>query len=175
MSEQSCNTGSMKKSADGNCYIDSEITLVPYFPNEDVTLAWYQDPDICRQADNIDHVYSLDDLRAMYGYLSTHGSCFYISYRGTFIGDISLWENSNSPEKRGASRGTCALIAIVICKEYQNRHIGRRCVEAMLTLARSLGYASVRANIYSFNAQSRRMFSSVGFREIAPEWYEFVL
>ena len=35
--------------------------------------------------------------------------------------------------------------------------------------------AKVTANIYSFNAQSRRMFLSVGFRQTDEEWYEYAL
>ena len=37
--------------------VDHEITLVPYRPNEEVALKWYQDPDVCKQVDNIDFVY----------------------------------------------------------------------------------------------------------------------
>ena len=87
----------------------------------------------------------------MYKYLSTHGACYYISYRGVLVGDVSL---RNSGE-----------LAIVICRQYQNRHIGRRCVRAMLDLAREKGMERVTANIYSFNTQSRNMFLSLGFRE----------
>ena len=66
-------------------------------------------------------------------------------------------------------------IAIVVCKEFQNRHIGRRCVLELLQLAREKGLARVRANIYAFNGQSQRMFRSAGFRKIDAEWYEYVL
>ena len=121
--------------------VDEEISLVPYYPNEETALPWYQDPDVCRQVDNIDHVYTSERLNAMYKYLSTHGACYYISYRGVLVGDVSL---RNSGE-----------LAIVICREYQNRHIGRRCIRAMLDLAREKGMERVTANIYSFNTQSR--------------------
>ncbi len=137
--------------------VDDDISLVPYFPNEDVAIEWYQDKEICRQVDNIDQVYTLDRLRAMYGFLSTHGECFYIRYRGKLVGDISLRDNSE--------------IAIVVCKEYQNRHIGRRCVLDMIKLAREKGMFEVKANIYSFNEQSRRMFQSIGFQPSGDEWY----
>ena len=33
------------------------------------------------------------------------------------------------------------------------------------------GVKEVKANIYSFNTQSQRMFTSAGFRKIADEWY----
>ena len=36
--------------------VDEEISLVPYYPNEETALPWYQDLDVCRQVDNIDHV-----------------------------------------------------------------------------------------------------------------------
>ena len=70
--------------------VDEEISLVPYYPNEETALPWYQDPDVCRQVDNIDHVYTSERLNAMYKYLSTHGACYYISYRGVLVGDVSL-------------------------------------------------------------------------------------
>ena len=34
---------------------------------------------------------------------------------------------------------------------------------------------ALRANIYAFNAQSRRMFQSVGFQQIDEEWYRLCL
>lgn len=68
-----------------------------------------------------------------------------------------------------------AEVAIVICKEYQNRHIGRRCVLDMLALAREKGMKTVKANIYSFNKQSQMMFQSVGFEKKEEEWYEYRL
>ena len=49
-------------------------------------------------------------LKRMYHYLDTHGELFYIEYRGVLCGDVSL--------------RTTGELAIVICKEYQNKHIG---------------------------------------------------
>lgn len=39
----------------------------------------------------------------------------------------------------------------MVCKEYQNRHIGRRCVLELLRLAAEKGMTQVTANIYDFN------------------------
>ncbi|MBQ1685597.1 MAG: GNAT family N-acetyltransferase, partial [Clostridia bacterium] len=64
---------------------------------------------------------------------------------------------------------------IVVSKPFQNRHIGRRCILNMLDLARESGFAEVKANIYSFNTQSQRMFLSIGFTRIAEEWYSYKL
>ncbi len=139
--------------------IDQDIILVPYFPNTEVTLAWYQDPDLCKQVDNIDHVYDLDLLNCMYSYLSTHGDCYYIQYQGQLVGDVTLRDN--------------AEISIVVCKEYQNHHIGRKCVLDMLKLAKEKGIREVKANIYKFNTQSQKMFESVGFHKTAEEWFSF--
>lgn len=137
--------------------VDDDILLVPYFPNEGITLKWYQDKELCRQVDNRDDVYTLDRLRAMYQFLSTHGACYYIQYRGELIGDISLQDNSE--------------IAIVICRDYQNRHIGRKCVMNMVHLAKEKGMREVKAHIYAFNKQSQVMFQSIGFRSFEDEWY----
>ena len=141
--------------------IDQEITLVPYYPCPDITLEWYQDPDVCKQVDNIDYVYTPELLNRMYTYLSEHGECYYIQYQGKLVGDVTLREN--------------AEISIVVCKEYQNLHIGRRCVIDMLKLAREKGLREVKANIYSFNTQSRKMFESVGFQQVSEEWYSYYL
>ena len=94
--------------------MDREIRLVPYYRNDAVSLPWYQDPDVCRQVDNRDTPYDLDLLHRMYDFLSAHGDCYYIEYRGALVGDVTLRDNGE--------------IAIVVCREFQNRHIGRRCV-----------------------------------------------
>ena len=137
--------------------VDREIRLVPYYRNDAVSLPWYQDPDVCRQVDNRDTPYDPDLLHRMYDFLSAHGDCYYIEYRGALVGDVTLRDNGE--------------LAIVVCREFQNRHIGRRCVLDMLKLAREKGMARVTANIYAFNEQSRRMFTSIGFIQTGDEWY----
>ena len=141
--------------------VDREIRLVPYYRNDAVSLPWYQDPDVCRQVDNRDTPYDPDLLHRMYDFLSAHGDCYYIEYRGALVGDVTLRDNGE--------------IAIVVCRAFQNRHIGRRCVLDMLKLAREKGMARVTANIYAFNEQSRRMFTSIGFTQTDEEWYACAL
>ena len=136
--------------------VNEDIVLVPYYPNYEVALEWYQDKDLCKQVDNIDFVYSLERLKSMYGYLSSGGDCYYIEYCGRLVGDITLKDG---------------VISIVVCKEYQNRHIGRRCVENIINLAREKGLDQVKAEIYSFNTQSQRMFNSIGFEHSEEDWY----
>lgn len=137
--------------------IDRELRLVPYYRNDAASLPWYQDPDVCRQVDNRDTPYDAELLHRMYDYLCANGDCYYIEYNGVLVGDVSLRKN--------------AEIAIVVCKEYQNHHIGRRCVEEMLKLAKEKGMPRVIANIYSFNTQSQTMFRSAGFEKTGEEWY----
>ena len=141
--------------------IDNEIRLIPYYRNDAASLPWYQDRDVCKQVDNRDTPYDVELLHRMYDYLSTHGDCYYIEYKGALAGNISLRDDGE--------------IAIVICKQFQNRHIGRRCVLDMLDLAQAKGMERVKANIYSFNKQSQRMFLSVGFTKTDEEWYEYRL
>ena len=63
----------------------------------------------------------------------------------------------------------------MICSDYQNIHIGRRCVLDMILLAEEKAMASVKANIHSFNKQSQAMFLSFGFVQTDDEWYEYKL
>ena len=141
--------------------VDSEIRLIPYYRNDEESLLWYQNLDICRQVDNRNELYNINLLHRMYDFLCSHGECYYIEYRGKLVGDVSLREN--------------AEIAIVVCKEFQNRHIGRRCAKEMLKLACEKDMDFVRANIYSFNSQSRHMFESIGFYQTGEEWYRYDL
>ena len=137
--------------------IDHELRLIPYYRNDAASLPWYQDPDVCKQVDNRDTPYDAALLHRMYDYLCANGDCYYIEYNGVLVGDVSLRKN--------------AEIAIVVCKEYQNHHIGRRCVAEMLKLAKEKGMPRVIANIYSFNTQSQTMFRFVGFEKTGEEWY----
>ena len=141
--------------------VDREITLLPYYPNYETALRWYQDPELCRQVDNIDHVYTMERLKSMYFYLSTHGDCYYIEYKGELVGDVTL---KNDGE-----------ISIVICREYQNRHIGRRCIKSMIEQARKKGMPQVQAEIYPFNKQSQQMFLTVGFERCTNNRYIYNL
>lgn len=138
--------------------VDSDIKLIPYYRNDEASLPWYQDLDVCKQVDNRDESYDIGLLHGMYDYLSAHGDCYYIEYKGKLVGDVSLRDN--------------AEVSIVICKEYQNQQIGRRCIREMLVLAAEKGLDTVKANIYSFNTQSQRMFETIGFYKTAEEWYQ---
>lgn len=97
----------------------------------------------------------------MYDYLSSNGDCYYIEHEGKLVGDVSLRNNGE--------------IAIVVCKEYQNRYIGRRCVLDILKLAKEKEISKVKANIYSFNKQSQIMFQSIGFVKTEEECYEYII
>ena len=138
---------------------NSSVSFIPYYPNYETALAWYQDLQLCKQVDNIDYVYSLERLKAMYHYLDTHGECYYIQYEGILVGDVTLQDSGE--------------LSIVICKEYQNRHIGRACIQKMIERAKEKGMHTVKANVYSFNTQSQKMFQSLGFQKVAEEHYEY--
>lgn len=141
--------------------IDNELSLIPYYPNEEAALPWYQDRDVCKQSDNIDFVYTIDRLRQMYAYLNANGTCFYICFQRKLVGDITLKDDGE--------------ICIVVSKPYQNRHIGRRCVGETLQLAREKGIRQAKAVIYPFNQQSRNMFLDLGFVQTDEETFLYTL
>lgn len=141
--------------------VDDEITLVPYYPNYKASLPWYQDADVCKQVDDRDHVYDLKLLKAMYRYLDARGDLFYIKYRGRLCGDVCLHPDGE--------------INIVVAKDFQNRHIGRRVIGELKKLAREKQIPKLHAEIYSFNTQSQRMFERAGFQKTGDELYELVL
>jgi N-acetylglutamate synthase-like GNAT family acetyltransferase len=137
--------------------IDEEINLIKYYPNYEIALEWYQDPELCKQVDNRDSVYDLSLLMRMYQYLNENGDLFYIEYKNELCGDVCLKPDGE--------------VCIVVAKPYQNKHIGRRVIEYVKFMAKEKGLAELHAEIYSFNTQSRKMFESVGFQQIAEEQY----
>lgn len=137
--------------------IENNLKLISYFPNQEITLKWYQDLDVCKQVDNIDTPYTIERLDAMYNYLSSNGDCYYIEFNNTLVGDVSIFNDNE--------------IAIVISKEFQNQHIGRKCINQMILLAKAKGIKELKATIFSFNKQSKKMFEAVGFKQVGKELY----
>lgn len=70
--------------------VDEDIRLIPYYRNDAASLPWYQDLDVCKQVDDRDTPYDAALLHRMYDYLCANGDCWYIEYRDTLVGDISL-------------------------------------------------------------------------------------
>lgn len=137
--------------------IDKDIKFVKYYPNYSTALAWYQDLELCKQVDNRDTVYDLATLKAMYKYLNKKGDLYYIKYKNRLCGDVCLQDDGE--------------INIVISKEFQNKHIGRRVIKEIIVMAKEKNIHELYAVIYSFNTQSQRMFESVGFKRIEDEKY----
>ena len=105
---------------------NQDICLVPYYPAYEIALPWYQDAELCHHVDNQNRIYDLSILKNMYQYLDSHGDLFYIEYKGILCGDVCLQ--------------TSGEISIVVCKEYQNRHIGRIVIGKILALAKEKKY-----------------------------------
>ena len=141
--------------------IDNEVKLVKYYPNYATALAWYQDPELCRQVDNRDEVYDMNLLKAMYKYLDKKGDLYYIKYKNRLCGDVCLQPDGE--------------INIVVAKPFQNKHIGRRVVGKLIEIAKERNISELHAEIYAFNKQSQKMFESVGFKQTESERYVLVL
>lgn len=45
--------------------IDNELRLIPYYRNDEASLPWYQDLDVCRQVDNREKPYDVELLHRM--------------------------------------------------------------------------------------------------------------
>lgn len=134
------------------------LRLRKYGGVHDFALSWYQDPETVWLVDGDRDVYTPEKLNKMYAHQDTHGELYFIEAleNGLWrpVGDVCL-----SPDD----------FAIVIGeKTYRARGVGRAVVSALIERARSLGWKRVRVgDIYDFNAGSRRLFASLGFREEA--------
>ena len=85
--------------------IDNELRLIPYYRNDEASLPWYQDLDVCKQVDNREEPYDVELLHRMYDYLTAHGDCYYIEYKGVLVGDVSLRENRESAYRKTVRSG----------------------------------------------------------------------
>ena len=117
--------------------IDNELRLIPYYRNDEASLPWYQDLDESgRQV-------STGRSRMMWscciGNLIAHGDCYYIEYCFAELKSLSLSVKNTR---------------IIILED-----------GAFWKKALEKGMERVKANIYSFNGQSQRMFQSVGFEK----------
>lgn len=138
--------------------VTAALRLRKYDGNHDFALVWYLDPETVWLVDGDRDIYTPELLNKMYTHQDTHGELYFIEVLEADgwrpIGDVCLSVDD---------------FAIVIGeKDFRGKGIGRAVVSALADRARALGWKQVRVgDIYDFNAGSRRMFTSLGFREEA--------
>jgi RimJ/RimL family protein N-acetyltransferase len=144
--------------------VTPEVRLRPFDPQRasdsllEALLLWYQDRETVRLVDGPDAVhYDLDRLKAMLRYLSEHGELYLIErltqdQRWIPIGDACLQPRA---------------MPIVLSPDQRGQGIGSAVGKALIERARELGWQSVEvSDIYDYNAISRRMYESLGFRVV---------
>lgn len=138
--------------------VTETLRLRKYDGTHDFALDWYLDGETVWLVDGDRDIYTPEKLNKMYTHQDTHGELYFIEVleAGQWrpIGDVCL-----SPDD----------FAIVIGeKDLRGRGVGRAVVSALVDRARSLGWERLRVgDVYDFNEGSRRMFTSLGFREEA--------
>ncbi len=138
--------------------VSDTLRLRKYDGIHDFALSWYLDPETVRLVDGDDEPYTPELLNKMYTHQDAHGELYFIEVLENAgwrpIGDVCLSLDN---------------FAIVIGeKDLRGKGVGTATVSALVGRARSLGWKQVRVgDIYDFNAGSRRLFSSLGFREEA--------
>ena len=138
--------------------VSDSLRLRKYDGNHDFALFWYLDPETVWLVDGDKDLYTPELLSKMYTHQDTHGELYFIEVRGNDnwrpIGDVCLSTDD---------------FAIVIGeKDLRGKGVGRAVASALVERARSLGWKQVRVgDVYDFNARSRHMFTSLGFREEA--------
>ena len=136
--------------------VSEALRLRRYDGSHAFALPWYQDPETVRLVDGDEKLYTLELLQQMYAWQDAHGELYWIEVREEAlwrpVGDVWL-----TPDD----------FAIVIGEHSRRRGgLGRAAVSALVDRARALGWERVRVGeIYDFNAASRRLFTSLGFRE----------
>ncbi len=136
--------------------VGAVLRLRKYDGVHDFALSWYLDPETVWLVDGDRVIYTPELLNKMYACQDAHGELYFIETleNGGWrpIGDVCLSLDD---------------FAIVIGERAcRGKGMGRAVVSALTDRARALGWRRVRVgDIYDFNAGSRRLFTSLGFRE----------
>ncbi len=119
-----------------------------------LALPWYGNPKVMYLSEGkTQGSYKIEDIQAMYGYLSTIGELYFIEIledQWKAIGDVTL-----SPK----------TLPIVIGNEkYWGQGISKRVMSTLIERARKVGLTRLELKeIYSYNERSHRLFTSLGF------------
>ena len=141
--------------------ISKDLYLVNYFPAYRRSLEWYQDEETVKMVDNVDDIYTIEDLKRMYTYLSKNGDLYYVVYDDKLVGDCAIFDYN--------------FLAIVIDKNFRNMNIGKKVLSKLIDLGRKKELDYLQAEIYDFNQASLALFQGQGFKKIKKELYRLDL
>lgn len=138
--------------------IDSELRLRKFDNKFSFAFNWYQDEDTVKLVDGLNaKKYDFSTLKSMYKFLNNVGELYFIEIleNNEFIpiGDVTFWKDD--------------MPIVIGDKNYRNKGIGKKVIEALISRAKELGYEEIKVReIYTYNTASQRLFESVGFKKI---------
>ena len=120
----------------------------------DFAFDWYQDEELVYLVDGVRRPYSRETLGNMYHYLDQHGELYFIEVLDGHwkpIGDVTVWQED--------------MPIVIGDPAYRGKGIGKKVIAALIGRGRELGYSTLYvAEIYDWNAASRKCFENAGFR-----------
>ncbi|WP_077368739.1 GNAT family N-acetyltransferase [Anaerosalibacter sp. Marseille-P3206] len=137
--------------------IDSNLRLKKFDNKFSFAFDWYQDEDTVKLVDGLNaKKYDFNTLKSMYQYLNNVGELYFIEIleNNEFIpiGDVTFWKDD--------------MPIVIGDKNYRNKGIGKKVIEALIRRAKELGYQEIKVReIYTYNIASQRLFESVGFKK----------
>lgn len=137
--------------------IDSNLRLRKFDNKFSFAFDWYQDEDTVKLVDGLNaKKYDFNTLKSMYQYLNNVGELYFIEIleNNEFIpiGDVTFWKDD--------------MPIVIGDKNYRNKGIGKKVIEALIGRAKELGYQEIKVReIYTYNIASQRLFESVGFKK----------
>ncbi len=134
--------------------VDDTLRLRKFDGEFAFALDWYQDTETVWLVDGVEEPYTMEKLERMYRYLDAHGELYFIEILEQncwkAIGDVTFWQED--------------LPIVLGDRAYRGKHIGRRCLSALIQRGRELRFPRLYVNeIYDYNIGSRSCFESLGF------------
>ncbi|WP_197034506.1 GNAT family N-acetyltransferase [Streptobacillus canis] len=127
-----------------------------YHSDYSLALKWYQDLETVWLVDGDEEIYDEALLEKMYKYLDSVGELYFIEYKieGEFkhIGDV-IFSKTEFPIVIGE-------------KGYRGKGIGKKVINTLINRAKEFVYPEIGVEeIYDFNSNSKKLFTSLGFKE----------
>ena len=135
--------------------VEAGLRLRKYDGAHGFALPWYQDEELVWLVDGDRKPYDAAQLARMYTYLNSKGELYWIEVREGDawlpVGDVTFWQED--------------MPIVIGAAEYRGRGIGGMVIATLVQRGRELGYDHLGvAEIYGWNAASRRCFERAGFR-----------
>jgi len=104
-----------------------------------------------------------EEVETLPGVYAPPGGCLLLAREGDdWVGCVGL---------RGSSETICEMKRMYVRPAWRRQGVGRRLTEEIVRIAAEIGYERMRLDTLAPMAPARRLYESIGFRQIEPYYH----